>query len=527
MDQNSTLEFGWRRTIITITVIACSLLELIDTSIVNVATTQLMGNLGCTLSEISWVVAAYSIANVIIVPMSTWLSIKLGRKYYFGGSVVLFTIASACCGMSNNIWELVAFRFLQGIGGGALLATSQTILTEIYPPEERGKASAMYGLGVIMGPTLGPTLGGYLIEYYSWPMIFFVNLPIGIIAAFLTFTFIRDVNYVTPEMRKTKVDWLGIALLIVGVGALQLVLEKGDEENWFETGYIVVSTVVAIIGLVGFIAWEFTTENPVVDLRVLTKGNVAIGTFLSFILGFGLFSSVFIYPIFVQRFLGFTALQTGLSLLPGALLSGFMMPIVGTMLSKGAKPKYMLPFAFGVFALFTFIMSAIITPQTGEDSFFWPLIIRGIGLGFLFVPLTTMSLGGLSGKDIGSAAGLTAMIRQLGGSFGVAICSTFITHMTFVHRADLITKISLYDPNSAQRLTQLTQGMLSKAGDLVKATNMAYATLEYTVTQQATVLSYIDTFQYLGVFFLLVIPLIFLAKNTAPVMKEDLDAAGH
>ena len=216
MDQNSTLEFGWRRTIITITVITCSLLELIDTSIVNVATTQLMGNLGCTLSEISWVVAAYSIANVIIVPMSTWLSIKFGRKYYFGGSVILFTIASAMCGMSHNIWELVGFRFLQGIGGGALLATSQTILTEIYPPEERGKASAMYGLGVIMGPTLGPTLGGFLIENYSWPMIFFVNIPVGILAAFLTFTFIRDVNYVTPEMRKTKIDWIGIILLIIG-----------------------------------------------------------------------------------------------------------------------------------------------------------------------------------------------------------------------------------------------------------------------------------------------------------------------
>ena len=264
-----------------------------------------------------------------------------------------------------------------------------------------------------------------------------------------------------------------------------------------------------------------------VDLRVLTKGNVAIGTILSFILGFGLFSSVFIYPVFVQRFLGFTALQTGLSLLPGALVSGFMMPIVGILLGKGVKAKYMLPFAFGIFALFTFIMSNIITPQTGESNFVWPLIFRGIGLGFLFVPLTTMSLGGLKGKDIGSAAGLTAMIRQLGGSFGVAICSTFITHMTFVHRADMISKMTLYDPNTAQRLQQLTQGMLSKAGDLVKATNMAYATLEFTVTQQATVLSYIDTFQYLGVFFLLVIPLIFLARDAAPVKKEDLDAAGH
>jgi DHA2 family multidrug resistance protein len=248
---------------------------------------------------------------------------------------------------------------------------------------------------------------------------------------------------------------------------------------------------------------------------------------LSFILGFGLFSSVFIYPVFVQRFLGFTALQTGLSLLPGALVSGFMMPVVGTLLSKGAKPKYLLPFAFGIFAFFTFIMSSIITPQTGEDSFYWPLIIRGVGLGFLFVPLTTMSLGGLTGKDIGSAAGLTAMIRQLGGSFGVAICSTFITHMTVVHRADLIAKATLYDPATRDRMQQLTQGMLSKAGDMVKATNMAYQTLEYGITQQATVLTYIDTFQYLGVFFILVIPIIFFAKDTLAAKKEDIEAAGH
>lgn len=527
MNQSSTLEYGWRRTIITITVVACSLLELIDTTIVNVATTHLMGNLGATLSEISWVIAAYSIANVIVVPMAAWLSIKLGRKNYFGGSVILFTLASLMCGFSDNINMLIFFRFLQGMGGGALLATSQTILTEIYPPEERGKASALYGIGVIVGPTLGPTLGGYIVENWHWSMIFFVNIPVGIIAAFLTFTFIRDVNYVTPEMKNSKVDWTGILLLVVGVGALQLVLEKGDSENWFETGYIIISTVVAIFGLLGFIVWEFITDHPIVDLRVLRKGNAAIGTVLSFILGFGLFSSTFIYPIFVQRFLGFTALQTGLSMLPGALVSGFMMPVVGVMLSKGAKPKWLLPFAFGIFALFTLLMSNIITSQTGEHNFFWPLILRGVGLGFLFVPLTTLSLGGLSGKDIGSAAGLTAMIRQLGGSFGVAICSSFITHMTFVHRADLITKATMYDKSTQDYLAGLTASMMAKAGDMVKATNMAYASLEYNITSQATILTYIDTFQYLGIFFLMVIPLILFAKDTAPVKKEDLEAASH
>jgi DHA2 family multidrug resistance protein len=527
MDQQSTIEHGFRRVIITITVIACSLLELIDTSIVNVATTQLMGNLGATLSEISWVVAAYSIANVIIVPMSTWLSIKLGRKYYFGGSVILFTVASALCGFSTNIWELVFFRFVQGIGGGALLATSQTILTEIYAPEERGKASAMYGLGVIMGPTLGPTLGGYLIDNFDWPMIFFVNIPIGIAAAFLTFVFIKDISYGTPEMKKARVDWQGILLLIFGVGALQLLLEKGDSEDWFQTTYITISAIVAVVGLVSFVLWELYTDHPVVDLRVLFKGNVAIGTLLSFILGFGLFSSVFIYPVFVQRFLGFTALQTGLSLLPGALLSGFMMPIVGGLMAKGVKPKFMLPLAFLGFAAFTFWMSQIITGQTGEEAFFWPLILRGISLGFLFVPLTTMSLGGLTGKDIGSAAGLTAMIRQLGGSFGVAICSTFISHLTYVHRADMIGKVTNYDPAATERINQLTQGMLSKAGDLAKATQMAYGTLEMTIVKQATVMTYIDTFMYLGVFFVIVAPIVLFAKDTAPVRKEDLDAAGH
>ena len=525
MEQASTIEHGFRRIIITITVITCSLLELIDTSIVNVATTQLMGNLGATLSEISWVIASYSIANVIIVPMSAWLSIKLGRRYYFGGSVILFTIASACCGFSHNIWELVFFRFVQGIGGGALLATSQTILTEIYSPQERGKASAMYGLGVIMGPTLGPTLGGYLIDNFDWPMIFFVNIPIGITAAFLTFIFIKDVSYGTPEMKKAKVDWIGMVLLILGVGALQLLLEKGDSEDWFQTTYILVAAIVAVIGIVSFILWELNTDNPVVDLRVLTRGNVAIGTILSFILGFGLFSSVFIYPVFVQRFLGFTALQTGLSLLPGALLSGFMMPIVGMMLSKGVKPKYMLPFSFLMFAAFTFVMSRIITGQTGEDAFFWPLILRGIALGFLFVPLTTLSLGGLQGRDIGTASGLTAMIRQLGGSFGVAICSTFISHLTYIHRNDMLAHLSPYDNATEERVNSLAAGMLAKAGDITKATQMAYGSLEQTILKQATVLTYIDTFQYLGLFFIVVIPIIFFAKDTTPPSKEDAAAA--
>ena len=525
MENNSTIEYGFRRFIITITVITCSLLELIDTSIVNVATTQLMGNLGATLSEISWVIAAYGIANVIVVPMSSWLSIRFGRKNYFGGSVVLFTIASVLCGNSTNIWELVFFRFIQGMGGGALLATSQTILTEIYPPQDRGKASALYGIGVIMGPTLGPLLGGYIVDNFDWSMIFYVNLPIGIIASFLSFTFIKNATNIPASLKKMKVDWLGMILLVIGVGSLQLILEQGEREEWFESTYITIFTLLSAIGIIGFVWRELTCENPIVDLKILKNRNVAIGTALSFILGFGLFSSVFIYPVFVQRFLGFTALQTGLSLLPGALLSGFMMPIVGTLLAKGAQPKYLLPFGFFVFASFTYFMSQIITAQTAESEFFWPLILRGIGLGFLFVPLTTLSLAGLTGKDIGTAAGLTGMIRQLGGSFGVAICSTAITSLSYQHRADLINHVSMYDNATVERLNQLTMGIAAKTGSIANATQQAYQLLEITVLKQATVLTYIDIFQYLGVFFIAVIPIVFLSKRIDTSKKVDTSSA--
>jgi DHA2 family multidrug resistance protein len=518
--QYDLVEYGYRRVIITITVIVCSLLELIDTSIVNVATTQLMGNLGATLSEVSWVIAAYGIANVIVVPMSGWLSIRLGRRNYFAGSVILFTVASVLCGNSHTIWELVFFRFVQGIGGGALLATSQTILTEIFPPEKRGFASAMFGLGVIIGPTVGPLIGGYIITDYDWPWIFYVNLPLGIVAAFLAFTYIRNNPNVTEAMRKVKTDYLGILLLIVGVGSLQLILEQGDREDWFESTYITVFTIIAIFGLLLFIWRQLTAEHPVVDLRVVTKGNVGIGIIFNFILGFGLYTSVFIYPIFVQRFLGFTALQTGLSLLPGALMSGFMMPIVGIMLSKGVKPKYLIPLGLAVFAFFTYQMAGLMTPQTGSSDFFWALVTRGIGLGLLFVPLTTQTLGGLQGRDISSAAGLSNMVRQLGGSFGVAICSTMIARITFQHRGHLIEYVSLYNNNAVDRINQTTQSLMARGSAASTATAQAYGMMESVVYKQATVLTYYDIFLYLGVFFMFMIPLVLLirkVKNTGPV----------
>ncbi len=519
---NSLIEHGARRYIITVTVVLCTLLELIDTTVVNVATNTLMGNLGATISEVSWVVAAYAIANVIVVPMSSWLSSLFGRKYYFAGSVAIFTFASLMCGLSGSIWTLVFWRFIQGIGGGALFATSQTILKEIYPPEKIGMAMAMFGMGVIVGPTIGPYLGGYLVYNYTWPVIFFINIPIGIIAVFLTLTYIRD----NPFEKKSddSVDYLGILLLIIGIGSLQLVLEQGERNDWFESQYIITFTLLAVGGIIGFIIRELTAKNPIVDLRVLAKGNVAIATVMNFILGFILFGSVFIYPIYMQRFLGFTAQLSGSMFMPGALLSGMLMPVVGGMLSKGTPPKYMIIGGFLITAIFVFWSSFIFTSNTGTEAMFWPLIVRGFGMAFLFVPLSGLTLGGLTGKDVGQASGISNMIRQIGGSMSVAIIGVLNETLSAQHRANILDHVTTDNTLVSDRLNAMKAGLMSATSDAQHASQQALAFLDYNINKQAAILSYIDIFHYMTVFIVCAVPLVLFAK-TYKINKDDL--GGH
>lgn len=507
----SMVEYGFRRVIITITVILCTLLEIIDTTIVNVATNTLMGSLGATLSEVSWVIAAYAIANVIVVPMSSWLSSQFGRKAYFSASIALFTFASFMCGQSDSIWTLVFWRFVQGMGGGALLATSQSILVEIYPKEKIGIAMAMFGMGVIMGPTLGPVVGGYLVDNYDWPVIFLVNVPLGILALFLTLNFIRD----NPNQQKQtgRVDWLGMILLIVGIGSLQLVLEQGEREEWFDSTYITVFFAVAIFGILFFIIRELTVDNPIVDLSILTKGNVGVGAILNFILGFTLFGTVFIIPLFVQRFLGFTATATGLMFMPGALMSGFCMPFIGRLLQSGFNPKRLIVFGFSLTAIFVFWCSLILTSNTDIDNFFWPLIVRGVGMGFLFVPLSNLTLSGLDSVGVAQASGLTNMIRQIGGSISVALIGLLNERLGAQHKADLMLNVSEFNSNFTERMNLLTQNFLRLGNGLDKAKQQAMFIIENSVLKQSFILTYIDIFQYMALFVVCCIPLVFMAKT--------------
>ncbi|HTO87218.1 MAG TPA: DHA2 family efflux MFS transporter permease subunit [Thermoanaerobaculia bacterium] len=515
-------ETGARKWIITLTVILASVIELVDTSIVNVALPQMMGNLGATLDDVGWVVTAYVVANVIVVPMTGFLSALFGRRAYFAGSIVLFTVASFFCGHATNIWELVAFRFVQGIGGGALLSTSQSILVETFPPEELGLANALFGLGVVVGPTVGPTLGGWITDNYSWPWIFYVNLPIGIVATLLTLSFIREAKH---GREVGSIDWAGIGLLVVGIGSLQIFLERGEREDWFAATYITVLAILSAVGVVGFIARELTAEHPVVDLRVLKDRSLAVGTLFTFILGFGLYSSVFIFPVFAQNLLGFTAMQTGLILLPGGVATVFMMPIVGKLLQRGFPTQLMNASGFICFFLFTNILSRS-TLASGRQDFFWPLILRGAGLALLFVPLTTLALSGLRGKDIPQGAGLTNMMRQLGGSFGVALIATYIQKRSWSHRQTLLEHVTIYDPALRERYQAIVAGLMAKGATLVEAQQRAYAALEGMVARQTFLLTYMDAFRIVGVFFLCCIPLLLLFKRrrgergSAPVMAH-------
>ncbi|MEO6168483.1 MAG: DHA2 family efflux MFS transporter permease subunit [Chitinophagales bacterium] len=500
-------ETGFRKWIITITVILASLLELIDTTVVNVSLPQIMGNLGATLEDVGWIITAYAVANVIVLPMSGWLSLKFGRRNYFVFSIILFTVASFFCGNAHNIWELVAFRFIQGLGGGGLLSTAQAILIETWPKEQLGMATAMFGLGVVVGPTLGPTIGGYITDHFSWPWIFYVNIPLGIIATMLTLEYIRGKR--DKSMADQRIDWLGIFLLTLSVGSLQVVLERGESEDWFQTPYISVLAILAAIGMVSFVWQELSMPNPVVDLRILKNRSFSIGIILTFILGFGLFGSVFIFPIFAQNLLGFSAQQTGEMLIPGGLTTIFMMPMVGVFLKKGFPPQIMALIGFVFFFVFTEMLRQS-TLSSGWNDFILPLIVRGVGLSLLFVPLTTLALSGLQGKDIAQGTGLNNMMRQLGGSFGIAIITTLLHLRQGYHRNILIENVNSYDPEFNERFNSLTQTFLVKGFSLIDAQQAAYRAIETAVVKQTYLLSYLDGFYFVGIFFLLSIPLLFL-----------------
>ncbi|RYY29252.1 MAG: DHA2 family efflux MFS transporter permease subunit [Sphingobacteriaceae bacterium] len=520
----SLIESGPRLIIITVTAVFCALLEIIDTTIVNVALNSMRGSLGATLSEISWVITAYSLANVIVIPLTSWLSQQFGRRNYFAASIIVFTVCSFLCGNATSIGELIVFRFIQGMGGGALLVTSQTIITESWPPEKRAMAQAIYVLGIIVGPTLGPPLGGYIVDNFSWPFIFYINIPVGIIATLLTIQYVRSPSY-DQKRPANEVDWAGIILLTVGISSLQYVLEKGQEDDWFNSKLIIGLSTSAFLGLYLFVWRELQAKHPAVNLSVLSNGNLRMGVILSFIMGFGTFGSTFIIPLFTQSLLGWTAQQAGVLQLPSTLFVAIMMPVVAVLIQKGVPQKYLIATGMGIFFIFCMMCYKIIVPDTSAGNFFWPLMVRGLGLGLLSVPVSTMSLSTLKGQQIGQGAAFTGMMRQLGGSFGVALISTYLTRSSSVHRVNLVSHLDVNNLNVQNRVAQMAAGFHARGADMNTARQTAYAMLDGAVTRQATLLSYMDVFMWVGVLFLVCVPLVLLLVKVARSQVSLADAA--
>lgn len=507
-----------RRTILIITVIAAAIMELIDISIVNVALSHMSGNLGATLEDTSWVITSYAIANVIIIPLTSFLSTLLGRRNYYIGSVIAFTLFSFLCGHATNIWMLVVFRFMQGMGGGALLSISQTIVFEQFPKEKQNVASAIFGVGVFIGPTIGPTLGGYITEHLSWPWIFYINIPIGIVVASLCIVLLTE----PPKQKTQKIDWLGIALLAIGVSALQTVLERGETEDWFATRYIIWLSVIAALGIIFFIWWELSTKHPAVNLRVLKSRNLSIAAILTFVSGIGMFSSVFITPVFAQRLLNFTPTQTGLLLLPGAILAIGGLIISARVLQKGVPPVVLITLGMLGFVVFSWQMSRLNLNASGNDITL-ALIWRAVGLALVTVPLTTLAVSSLEAKDITQGAALNNMMRQLGGSFGIAFVNTFLTYRNAQHRSDLITHITSDNQQTTERMAAYNHYFIGKGYSLQGARQMALQLLDLNVTRQSNILSFSDTYLMVGAIFLAALPLLLYSgrSKTTKVILSD------
>jgi DHA2 family multidrug resistance protein len=525
-ERSDTERIGAERWLILLGLITAAIMEVLDTTIVNVALPQMAGNLGATQQEISWVSTGYILSNVVVLPMTAFFTERFGRRRYLTASIIIFAVASFLCGTSHSLVELVVWRVVQGAGGAALLSTAQATIRQIFPREQQGMVQSIFLLGIIVAPTLGPTLGGWITDNYTWNWCFFINVPIAIASTFLVTTFLKDPP--GHPRRTGTVDWLGITLLTVGLGALQYVLEEGNQDDWFNDILIVRLSIVAAVCLLGMIWWELSPRNkhPVVNFRVLKNRELAASIFLFVALGFGLYGGVFIFPLFTQSLLRFTPTETGLALLPGGLATAATALICGRLLS-GARPLVDPRVLIGIgVAIFVAAMWDLghLTTSAGEPDVRLALIVRGAGLGFLFTPINNVAYASLKPSEAQQAAGLINLARQLGGSFGIAILATYVTVHTQIHRVDLLVNIYPGRPLVDERLQALTTNLIAHGYGPDAARRGALALLDQQVMRQASMLSYNQAWMLLLVSFVVVSPAILLLRKPRASSRAPADA---
>ncbi len=505
--------------IVAIAVMFATFMEVLDTTVVNVSLPHIAGNLSASIDESTWVLTSYLVANAIILPLTGWLARHFGRKRLLMTSVAGFTISSLLCGIAPNLPLLVAFRILQGATGGAMQPLSQAVLLEAFPPHERGKAMGFWGLGIVVAPILGPVLGGWLTDTYSWRWVFYINLPVGIASLVMTKLYVFDPPYLRKDT--DKIDYWGIGLLALWVGTLQLALDLGQERDWFSSPFITMLVVMSGSGLIAFLVREWITPEPVVDLHVFKVRTYSTGVFLMTTLGFVLYGSLVLLPIMLQTLLGYPSLQAGIAMAPRGMGSFIGMPLVGAMIGK-IDPRKMV--AFGLIAgAFTLFWLARLNLQAGYWDIFWPQFFQGLGLSALFVPLTTISMDPIPRERMGNATSLFNLMRNLGGSIGIATTGTLLARKQQEYVNVMGANVTPFSQTAQNALEASRQGFLASGADAVTATQRAYAAVFGTLQRHATMVAFVNLFRLLGVIFLLLLPLVLLMRRP----RSKAAAAAH
>jgi MFS transporter, DHA2 family, multidrug resistance protein len=506
--------------LVAIAVMAGTFMEVLDTTVVNVSLPHIAGNLSATPEEATWALTSYLVANAIILPMTGWLANQFGRKRLLLGSVAGFTVASFCCGFAPSLPFLIVFRIIQGITGGGLQPLSQAILMEVFPPAERGKAMAFWALGIVVAPMLGPVLGGWLTDNYSWRWIFYINVPIGLLAVLLTQMYVFDPPYISK--RAGRVDYLGMGLLVIGIGALQLLLDKGQQEDWFESPFIIVLLVISVTGIVGLVMRELKADHPVVDLRVFRNRTYATGVFLMTVVGFVLYGSTVLLPLLMQTLLGYSAMDAGIATLPRGLASFVAMPLVGLMMAR-IEPRRLLGAGLVVAAVSLYQLSRL-SLDVGYWNFFAALMLQGAALGLLFIPLTTITNDPIPKEEMGNATSIFNLMRNIGASVGIASVTTLLARNQQIHVNQLGEHITAYSPQSRAMLSATQAALMGRGSDTVTATSQAHAAIWGVIQRQAAMMSYNDAFLLLAALFLGLLPLLLIMRKPRHHGGADLMA---
>ncbi|HTN54062.1 MAG TPA: DHA2 family efflux MFS transporter permease subunit [Anaeromyxobacter sp.] len=508
---------------VALTVTLATFMEVLDTSIANVSLPHIAGNLSVSQDESTWVLTSYLVSNAIVLPVSGWLSTRFGRKRFYMTCVALFTLSSFLCGIAPNLAALVFFRVLQGLGGGGLGPSEQAILADTFPPAKRGMAFAVYGMAVVLAPAIGPTLGGFITDHFTWRWVFFINIPVGIVSLLLSSRMVVDPPHVVAaRARVGPIDYVGLGLISVGLGALEFVLDKGQEDDWFNAPVITTFSVIAAVALVSFVVWEWRQEHPVVEVKLFRSRGFAAASLMMLVLGIALFGSTVLLPQYTQLWMGYSAQLAGEALSPGGLTVILLLPLVGRLVSR-VDARYLIAFGFTVLSLSLFHMASTLYPGIDFRTATLLRVYQSIGLAFLFVPINTVAYAGIPLSKNNAVSGIVNLARNMGGDIGIALVTTLLARRSQVHQAYLSAHLDPGNPGVRARLDAIAQAMVHAGSSSADAAHRAAGALYRQLIQQAQTLAYLDVFFLLGCFTAVMVPIVFLTRR----VRAGVVAGGH